>query len=302
MLEVMLLRRTGWLVLVMLAAGCAANGAGRDVVLPTPTVSALSKSAVIFIGHRGAAGEAPENTLAAFQRALDVGVDVVELDVHLSKDDELIVMHDPRLERTTDGSGAIREFTLAELARFNAAAKYSGMRDYAAQRIPTLQQVLDLVGTRVGMLIEIKLDASGKRYPGIEQKVVEVVRRNHAVRTTTIGSFDFATLQEIQRIEPQLKRTAFISTAYLGKMGMKSKTPADIAADITASSAQAVGVEKSYLSEPLITAFKQAGLAVGAWTVDDFVEMWKLIDLGVDTITTNRPNLLIEKYRQGRNQ
>ena len=132
--------------------------------------------------------------------------------------------------------------------------------------------------------------------------MVDVVRRNNAVARTTIGSFDFATLQEIQRLEPRLQRVAYISTDYLAKKGMHSQGPNEIAAELIAAGVQGVGVDKSYLAEPLITAFKQAGLVVGAWTVDDFVEMWNLIDLGVDSITTNRPNLLLEKYRQGRNK
>ena len=290
------------LALLLVVAGCTVNETGRNVVVSTPTVSALSRPAVIFIGHRGAAGEAPENTLAAFQRGLDAGVDAVELDVHLSKDDELVVMHDPRTERTSDGTGIIRDLMFAEIRQVNAAAKYKGGTDYGAQRVPTLQEVYDLVGARAKIHIEIKLDARGNRYPGIEQKVVDVVRRNNAVANTTIGSFDLPTLQEIQRLEPQLQRVAYISTAYLGKKGMQSQGPNEIAAELIAAGAQGVGVEKSYLAKPLITALKQAGLMVGAWTVDDFVEMWNLIDLGVDSITTNRPNLLIEKYRQGRNK
>lgn len=264
----------------------------------TPTRAA---SSIKFIGHRGAAGEAPENTLAAFERGLQVGVDVVELDVHLSRDDQLIVMHDPRVDRTTDGSGLIRDLTLADLRRLNAAAKFKGALDYPAQQIPTLQEVYARVGTRAHMLIEIKVDAQGKRYPGIEARVLEVVRQNDALARTTIGSFDLETLQEMQRLEPRLPRTVFISTAYLGRKGMSGGGPDQIAAELRAAGVNAVGIEKSFAAQPLISALKQAGLGVGAWTVDDFVEMWKLIDLGVETITTNRPNLLLEKYRQGRN-
>ncbi len=289
--------RIGLILLLMLAVGCATT----QIATPTaPTIPTPAKNKIIFIGHRGAAGEAPENTLAAFQRGVEVGADAVELDVHLSKDGELVVIHDPRIERTSDGTGIVRELTFAEIRRVNAAAKFKGGTDYGAQQIPTLQEVYDALSSRTNIHVEIKVDARGNRYPGIEQKVVDVVRRNNAVGATTMGSFDFATLQEIQRLEPQLQRVAYISTAYLGKKGMQSQGPNEIAAELLAIGAQGVGVEKSFLAKPLITAFKQAGLIVGAWTVDDFVEMWKLIDLGVDSITTNRPNLLIEKYRQGR--
>jgi glycerophosphoryl diester phosphodiesterase len=283
------------------AAACVSNLPAPSPPATTPSPQAQTKNAVLFFGHRGAAGEAPENTLAAFQRGIDDGVDAIELDVHLSKDNELVVMHDPHIERSTNGRGLVRDLTLAELAQFNASAKYNGFREYGTQRIPTLSEVLDLTAGRVDMVIEIKLDAEGHRYPGIEQQVVELVRRYKVIPRTTIGSFDFDTLQEIQRLEPGLRRTAFISIDYLKKMGFKFKGPEDIAKDIASSSALSVGVDKAYLSEPLISAFKQAGLGVGAWTVDDFVEMWKLIDWGVDTITTNQPSLLLDKYKQGRN-
>ena len=92
-----------------------------------PILSAAEAAARVKItGHRGARGIAPENTLAGFQVALNLGVDMIELDVHLSRDGELAVMHDPRVERTTDGDGAIGSYTLAELKRLNAAAKFSG--------------------------------------------------------------------------------------------------------------------------------------------------------------------------------
>jgi glycerophosphoryl diester phosphodiesterase len=295
-----LFSRIGLFILLMLAVGCATMETGKAITPSVLTVTAPSESGVIFIGHRGAAGEAPENTLVAFQRGLEVGADAIELDVHLSKDDELVVIHDPRLERTSDGTGIVRDLTFAEIRRVNAAAKFKGGSEYGVQRIPTLQEVYDVLGSRANIQIEIKVDARGNRYPGIEQKVIEVIRRNNAVARTSIGSFDFPTLQEVQRLEPQLQRFAYISTAYLSKKGMRSQGPDEIVAELVSIGAQGVGVEKSYLTKPFITTLKQAGLVVGAWAVDDFVEMWKLIDLGVDSITTNRPNLLIEKYRQGR--
>jgi glycerophosphoryl diester phosphodiesterase len=284
----------------VLLSGCVTHSPTDPAAAPSAAPRAAR--AILFVGHRGAAGEAPENTLAAFARGVEVGVDLIELDVHLSRDDQLVVIHDPRLDRTTDGSGLVRERAFADLRRLNAAAKFTGSREYGAQQIPTLQEVYDLIGARVPVLIEIKVDAQGNRYPGIEQKVIETVRQNNAIARTTIGSFDLATLQEIQRVEPQLTRVAFISTAYLSKKGMRGEGPDAIAAELRAAGAQSVGIEKSYVAKPLVTAFKQAGLRVGAWTVDDFVEMWNLIDLGVEMITTNRPNLLIEKYLQGRNK
>jgi glycerophosphoryl diester phosphodiesterase len=146
-----------------------------------------------IVGHRGAKGIAPENTLVGFQVALELGVDMIELDVHLSKDGELVVIHDPRLERTTDGRGLVSAYTLAELKELDAAARFEGDTSYGVQRIPTLEEVYALVQGRTRINVEIKRTADGERYPGIEGKVVESVRRNDALAYTIISSFDFPT-------------------------------------------------------------------------------------------------------------
>jgi glycerophosphoryl diester phosphodiesterase len=272
-----------------------------DISSQVPAASAAPARRVAIVGHRGAAGVAPENTLPAFQRGIDAGADAVELDVHLSKDGQLVVIHDPRVDRTTNGTGVVREMPLAEIKHLNAAARFKGAGDYGVLRVPTLQEVFDLIGRRaVQVVIEIKLDANGRRYPGIEERVIEVVRRNNAGGAVAVASFDFETLRRMQSLEPKIARQAVISTAYLSQMGMKQKGPADIAADLAALGVQAVGINKTFASTEMVTALKQAGLGVSAWTVNDFVEMWKLIDLGVESITTDRPDILVEKYRQGR--
>ncbi|MBM3131125.1 MAG: hypothetical protein FJ009_21185 [Chloroflexi bacterium] len=115
----------------LVLSGCVPRSPAEPIAAPSATPQAAR--AILFVGHRGAAGEAPENTLAAFQRGLEVGVDVIELDVHLSRDDQLVVIHDPRLDRTTDGSGLVRDFPLADLRRVNAAARFKGASDFGAQ-------------------------------------------------------------------------------------------------------------------------------------------------------------------------
>lgn len=293
-----------WLVAIAFAvlvlASCRASETPTSVPTSVPTNTPVPMRAISIVGHRGAAGIAPENTLASFQKALDLGVAAIELDVHLSKDNELVVIHDPMLDRTTDGAGPVQNLTLAELLKLNASAKYKGAGSFDVQRIPTLQQVYDLVGKRAQIYIEIKLASDNRRYPDIEQKVIEVVRKNNAVSSTRISSFDFATVRQIQTREPTIGREVIISTAYLRNMGLQGKGPNDIAADLTAQGARAVGVEKTYLSPALMSTLKQAGLMVGVWTVDDPNEMWKFLDLNVDAVTTNRPDLLLVALKQGR--
>jgi glycerophosphoryl diester phosphodiesterase len=305
------------LILAVLAAGCNAPAVPTlakptqppPPLPPPPPPNAVEigggargggSGGVLFFGHRGAGGEAPENTLAAFKKGLEDGVNAIELDVHLTKDGELAVMHDPRLDRTSDGTGLIKDFAMTDLKKLNAAAKYKGTVSYGVQPIPTLQEVYDLAGKKARLVIEIKVDEKGARYPGIEQKVVDLVRRNDAVARTTVGSFDIDTMKEMQRLEPGIFRLTFISTAYLGQASKNKQGPEQIAADLKAAGLQGVGVDKAFLSAALVTALKGAGLQVGAWTVDDAAEMWKLVDLGVETITTNNPALLMDKYKEGR--
>jgi len=248
-----------------------------------------------ILGHRGARGIAPENTLAGFQAGIDAGIDMIELDVHLSKDGELVVMHDPRVERTTDGSGLISDMTLAEIKRLNAAAKFTG-KDYGVERVPTLQEAYDFVAGRVGIQIEIKTRADGSRYPGIEEKVVDLLRRNHAVESGLISSFDFPTLEKVHELEPRLARYAIVSTNYF--KGVGSKGPEGVVADLQGHGFGAVAVEKTYLSEALFSQLKQAGFTVGVWVINDVQTMEKFAHMGVDFMTSDRPDILVPAYRK----
>ena len=272
-----------------LLGGCQANGEGA----PTMAV----KRQIQIVGHRGAKGVAPENTLSSFQAALDAGVDMIELDVHLSKDGELVVIHDPRLERTTDGSGLVSDFTLEELKGLDAAAKFEGDASFGGQRIPTLQEVYDLVRGQVEINVEIKTAEDGSRYPGIEQKVVALARENDALSYTVVSSFDFPTVQEVQDLEPALPCYAIVSTGYFREMGLKGKRANDVVADLVAHGFSQVAVNKQYLSQDLMSLLAEAGFVVGVWVLNDVDEMWAFAEMGVDRVTTDRPDLLCAAAR-----
>lgn len=177
-------------VIVMLATGCGLSPAAQPALTPQPTsAGGSSVTKTMLVAHRGGAGLAPENTLAAFERGIAEKADAVEMDVHLSKDGAVIISHDAILGRTTDKTGVIADLTLAELKTFNAAAKFQGGAT-AAQQVPTLDEVVKLVNGRVGMQVEIKVMAGGSRYPGIEQKVVDILRQGNMIEKSVIISFD----------------------------------------------------------------------------------------------------------------
>jgi glycerophosphoryl diester phosphodiesterase len=266
---------------------------------PDATVDTTQRFRQIeIVGHRGARDIAPENTLAGFEKALATGVDMIELDVHLSKDGELVVIHDANLDRTTNGQGTVREHTLAELKELDATAQYTGPGLFGAQEIPTLQEVYDLVPDDVQINVEIKTSGDGSRYPGIEERVLEVVRSNEALAQTVVSSFDFPTIQEIQRLEPELATYAIISQGYFYEQGLLGRRPKNVAADLVAHGFAQVAVNKEYLSKDLLSELQQAGLVVGVWIIDDVKEMMHFAELGVDRITTDRPDLLVPAARE----
>lgn len=247
------------------------------------------------VAHRGGSLLAPENTLAAFQRGIEEGADAIELDVHLSKDGELIVMHDPSLYRTTGKEGYISDHSLEEIKSLDARLGFQGENTYDKQTVPTLSEVLDLIQNeerRVALQIEIKVDQHGNRYDGIEKAVINLLRTYGLVDRTTIISFDFETLLTVKEMESSIKCTALVSRKFLEQIGMGG--PDAVADAIAALGVEAVAINYLYLSDKLFDAFKKRGLAIGAWTVNDEKDIKRIAAMGVDFITSDRPDLLRE--------
>ncbi|MBI5650711.1 MAG: glycerophosphodiester phosphodiesterase [Chloroflexi bacterium] len=281
-----------WMIVIFLVA-CSAPVAPTSTPMLAPTTLAPTISTMktpLVVAHRGGAALMPENTLAAFENALQLGVDQVECDVHLSKDGELIVMHDPNVATTTNGSGLISDLTLAELKKLNAAAK-NAKGGVTQQEIPTLAQVLDLTKARAGIQIEIKVDARGARYLGIEKKVIDLVNARGMTNDVIIISFDFPTLKEIKAIDPRLKTGAIVNAQWFGARMLAS--PEQIVSEIIETTGADFFLPTSTtVTEALVRAVHARGLKIGTWTVNTAGEMKRLADWGVDGITTNNPDEL----------
>jgi len=247
------------------------------------------------VAHRGGSLLAPENTLAAFQRGIDEKADAIELDVHLSKDGEIVVMHDPSLYRTTGKEGYISDLSLEEIKSLDARLDYRGEPSYDEQTVPTLSEVLDLIQKeerRVALQIEIKVDQHGNRYKGIEEAVISTLRTYNMIERTTIISFDFETLLTVKAMESSIKCTALVSRKFLEQIGMRGpEAVADAIADL---GVEVVGINYTYLSDKLFEAFTKRGLAIGAWTVNDEKDILRIASMGVNFITSDRPDLLRE--------
>lgn len=235
------------------------------------------KEAKVY-GHRGASAYAPENTLPAFRLAEEQGADGIELDVHLTRDGELVVIHDEELDRTTNGTGPVGEHTLAELKQLSAD---NGMPGYAGVRIPTLREVLEQV--RPGrMMVNIELKTGILWYEGIEKKTLDLVAELGMEDRVIYSSFNHYSIAEVRRLNP------LAQTAYLF---------GDIPCDIEQYAA-ARGVNGLHPGlycvkmGNLLRTYRDSGLAVRVWTVNEEEDLRWLLEAGVDVIT-NDPRLAL---------
>lgn len=291
------------IALACLAASCAASPAAAPSGAATIARPADTGPGPLRVGHRGAAGLAPENTLAAFAAGVSHGADAIEFDVRMSADGRFVVIHDPKVDKTTLGKGPVEALPYASVAALDAGARWRrpldappGLpSDYGPQPVPSLEDALDFfagpLGASAGLQVEIKFREDGSRYPGVEEAVVEGLRSRGLLGRAAVISFDFRTLAAVRALEPGLKTCALAGKAFFA--AMKGSSPSAIASALAAAGADGVGLDERYLSERLYVELRAAGLAIGAWTVDDPARMRELASLGVDFITTNRPDLLV---------
>jgi glycerophosphoryl diester phosphodiesterase len=233
--------------------------------------------------HRGGASLWPENSLTAFRGALGLGVDLVEFDVHQTRDGEVIVVHDPTLERTTTGRGAVRDLAWEELATVT-------VRGTAGEPVPRLAEVLALIRPApVGLLLEIKTGPDGARYPGIEERVLALVRAAGLADRTTVMAFDWAILERLRALAAPVRLTGLLSQRGAERLG--GVGPA--AARVRALGADDLGIERTLLTPEAVRAARGAGLSIGVWTVNDPEELRRALETGVDYVTTDEPELAL---------
>jgi glycerophosphoryl diester phosphodiesterase len=254
----------------------------------------------INIAHRGGAGIAPENTLEGFREGLRVGAGVLELDVHTTADGHVVVIHDPAVDRTTDGTGEVREMTLAEIKRLDAGYHFTrdegGTFPFRGEgiRIPTLEEVYDEF-TEVPINVEIK----GER-PGIEEAVWRIIEEAGAEDRTLVVSEATPTIRRFREVSGGRVATAsssaeMISFYLLGRLGLsRSARPRY----------QALQGPETYRGLRIVTpgfirAAHELGLRIDVWTIDSEADMRRLLGYGVDGIMTDRPDVLAKLLKGG---
>ena len=233
----------------------------------------------LVLGHRGACAYAPENTLAAFNLAFEMGADGVELDVTLTKDGVPVVIHDDKVDRTTNGHGRINAMTLAEVKRLDASHKFD---KYRGETIPTLEEVLRAVGNRGIVNIEIK--SSTLRTDGIEAATLTVIRDTATHNNILISSFNPLALLRMHDLDPTLPRGLLYASdmpIYLRRAWLRP-----IARPST------LHPRFSMITPKFVVWARSKDYKINTWTVDEPTEMKRLIDLGIDAIISNKPDVL----------
>ena len=239
------------------------------------------------VAHRGFSTVAPENTLAAIRKAIESGATGCEFDVYAAKDGTVVLMHDATVNRTTNGRGKVTELTLAELRRLDAGSWKD--RSYASEPVPTLNEALRLLkGSGCQAIIEIKME-------GISNSVVEAVRATGMLDETAVIAFSQNVVKEIRALEPRLTCGWLASKKLQGSPAQRADW---VASQAKQCNTNMVDLNYNMLSSDVIAELKKRGLIVWTWTVNDPIIMDGLMRWGIQSITTDRPDLAVELSRR----
>lgn len=238
---------------------------------------------ILVFGHRGAKAYAPMNTIPSFELALEQGADGIELDVRLTRDGAMVIMHDERVDATTDGAGNVRDLTLAEIQSLDAGAWFS--ETFRGTRIPTLDEVFEAVGKRTRINVEIK--AESIRGEGIEAQVAQAIQRHGLANSTIISSFNPITLRRFRYAMPEVP----IGFLYA------EDTPPFAPHLMIGLPHEAKNPHHTMINADYMKRRKSAGYRVNTWTVNDASRAVQLRDLGVDCIITDAPDVILAAVR-----
>ena len=233
-----------------------------------------------IFAHRGASAYAPENTLPAFEKAVDIGADGVELDIHLSRDGRLVVIHDEMLDRTTNGHGFVKDFTLAELKKLDASKTMTNS-GFCNLRIPTLGEVYELLAD-TELLVNVEVKNSIFLYPGILEKALEAEAKYGMSGRVLYSSFNHYAMQVLKRISPQSKTGLLYSTMLIDPWNAAMAANADALHPFFPCVAN---------TPCMIPKCRKNGIAVNTWTVDEPEYIRAMFMLGVDSVITNKPDV-----------
>lgn len=237
------------------------------------------KPEILKVAHRGASGEAPENTIDSFKRAIAQGAEIIETDARLSKDRKIVLFHDETVGRTTDGRGKVCNLTLEELKGLDAGSWFG--KEFSGERIPTLSEAIELTQGKVKLNIEFK----GEDLLLVPE-VINLLRAKGFIKEAILSSFNYSFIKEAKRLKPQVITGLLFATSLQEKKSENFRKWANF-----------ILPRYNLISEDLVARAHSKGLKVIAWTVDKPEKIKRLIALGVDGIASNYPALLTRTTR-----
>lgn len=259
------------------------------VISYTANAQDMSVKRPIVIAHRGASGYAPENTIVAFDKAIELGADMVELDVHFTKDEVVVVLHDETLDRTTDKEGLVKDYNWDEIKDADAGS-WKG-EEFKGEKLPTLDEVIKHLNGRTKLLIEIK--DGGNFYPGLEKKVWEIVQANNAQSWCEVQSFSQDAVEIFHSLNTELP-------LYKLVVGNIPVLPVHVDIKLKGGGVlkykeyAGVNPNKKFVRKRIVKKLHKRGQKMFVWTVNKEEDMRKIIDKGVDGIITNYPDRLLK--------
>jgi len=233
----------------------------------------------LIVAHRGSSAIAPENTIAAFKQAIADGTNAIELDIHLTKDDEIVVIHDSRLNRTTNGAGLVRDQNISELKQLDAGSWFH--QKFADEKIPTLVEVFAVIRNKIGIDIEIKTNHACKQKLLIVDRCVELIESFRLINNVIISSFHHTFIKRVKELNPQ------ITTGFLcSRVQQLIMSPISLALSIGAKYLILGG---SMIGKRIIDDAHEKQLLVGEYTIDTERRARRAQRFGIDAVITNNP-------------
>ncbi len=233
---------------------------------------------MLNIAHRGFSGKYPENTMLAFEKAIEAGADGIEMDVHFTKDGELVIIHDELIDRTTNGKGYVVDYTYDELSKFDASASFTGT--YGFNKIPTLREYFELVKPLPDFITNIELKTGINEYSGIEKAVLDLIAEFDLEDNIIISSFNHFSVMRAKAINPNIK-CGYLTESWIYDFGAYTK----------ARGIECVHPLYLSLNEESVSEIKKNGIQINTWTVNKPEDVERLYNLGIDAVIGNFPDM-----------
>ena len=238
----------------------------------------LPQKDFMIIAHRGASGSAPENTIPAIIKGIKDGANYIEIDVHQTLDNKIIVIHDYSVDRTTNGEGDIRNLKYSEIKQLDAGKWFSD--EFESTKVPLLEEVIELIPDTVKLIIEVKGDSS--EYPGIENNIVNIVKESNSENKVILKSFDEDVLAKFKSLAPEIPRLLVYVFGFC----------------VMETDVQYLQHYEMFLTEGFVNSAHEEGYKIIAWGVQSKSNMEQVLSYGVDGIETDHPDLLVKLLKE----